>query len=74
MKKLYRIKDSTSMIGGVATGLSEYLEMDVTIVRLLLIGGFFVPIPVVILYIIACVIVPLKPIDYSQYMNTNVSQ
>ncbi|UBM60365.1 PspC domain-containing protein [Marinilongibacter aquaticus] len=60
MKKLFRIKGHDKMIGGVAMGLAEYFDIDVTIVRLLFAIGFFTPVPVVIAYIILWIIMPVK--------------
>jgi len=50
------------MLAGVIGGLAEYFDTDSTILRLLtvaaiLVTGFF---PGVLLYLIACVIVPLE--------------
>lgn len=61
MKKLFRIKGNESMLGGVFAGLSEYLEIDVTLLRVLAVGAFFTPIPIVFLYIIMWAVFPKKP-------------
>lgn len=61
MKKLLRQNGSDKMIGGVASGLAAYLDIDPTIVRLLFAAGFFTPAPTVIAYIIMWIIVPAKP-------------
>ncbi|MGR3812224.1 PspC domain-containing protein [Jiulongibacter sp. NS-SX5] len=58
MKKLFRIKGTESMLGGVAAGLAEYLDIDVTIVRVLFALGFFTPFPVIITYIILWIVMP----------------
>ena len=60
MKKLYRKNGTEKMVGGVAAGLAEYLDIDVTIVRVLLAIGFFSPIPVVIIYIIMWIVMPAE--------------
>jgi phage shock protein C len=60
MKKLFRIKGDEKMIGGVAAGLAHYLDIDVTIVRVLLAIGFFSPVPVVLIYFILWVIMPAE--------------
>jgi phage shock protein C len=56
---LLRIK-SNKMIGGVAAGLAEYFNLDVTLVRVLLVGAFFTPIPAIIPYIILWIVMPTK--------------
>ncbi len=58
MKKLFRIKGSEKMLGGVAAGLAAYLDIDVTLVRVLLTIGFFSPVPVVLIYIILWIVMP----------------
>jgi phage shock protein PspC (stress-responsive transcriptional regulator) len=62
MKKLYRSK-KYRVIGGVCGGLAEYLDVDVTIVRLAtVVLAFMVP-NLVLLYIIAWIVMPEAP-DY----------
>ncbi len=59
-KKLYRSR-GTRMIGGVCGGLADYLNMDVTLVRILTaVITLFTGIPV-ILYILAMFLVPEEP-------------
>jgi phage shock protein C len=58
-KRLLRNKKN-GVIAGVAAGLSDYFGIDVTIIRLILVAGIFLPFPVVIPYIIACAIMPEK--------------
>ncbi len=58
-KKLYRVEEG-KMLCGVCAGLAEYLNLDVTIVRLIaavigLSGSG------VLLYIVAALIMPVKP-------------
>ncbi len=48
------------MIGGVATGLAEYFNLDVTLVRVLLVVAFFTPIPAIIPYIVLWIVMPTK--------------
>jgi phage shock protein C len=62
MKKLYRIKGDEKMISGVAAGLAHYLDLDVTILRVLLAIGFFSPIPVVLIYFILWVVMPAEEV------------
>ncbi|MGL4993373.1 MAG: PspC domain-containing protein [Bacteroidales bacterium] len=60
-KRLYRSKDR--MFAGVLSGLAEYMDADPTVIRLLYVfltlftGGF----PGLIAYVIAVMIVPVKP-------------
>jgi phage shock protein C len=58
-KRLYRIK-SNKMIGGVAAGLAEYFNIDVTLMRVLFVVAFFAPIPAIIPYIVLMVLMPTK--------------
>jgi phage shock protein C len=58
-KKLYR-STSQKMLGGVCGGLAEYFDIDVSIVRLLLVGSALVTalLPLTFFYIIAWIVVP----------------
>ena len=61
-KKLYR-SNSQKMLAGVCGGLAEYLDTDVSIIRLLIVGlalvtAFF---PMFFFYIIAWIVVPQGP-------------
>ena len=58
-KKLYR-STSQKMLAGVCGGLAEYFDVDVSIVRLLLVGLGLVTaiLPMFFFYIIAWIIVP----------------
>ena len=61
-KKLYR-STSQKMLAGVCSGLAEYFDTDVSIIRLLTVGlalvtAFF---PMFFFYIIAWIVVPLSP-------------
>jgi phage shock protein PspC (stress-responsive transcriptional regulator) len=60
MKKLFRIKGNESMLGGVMAGMAEYFNIDVTLVRVLAVGAFFTPVPVVLMYLIMWAIMPVK--------------
>lgn len=57
MKKLFRNREN-KMIGGVASGLADYLDLDVTLVRVILVAGIFLPFPVIIPYLIMWAIMP----------------
>ena len=58
-KKLYR-SVSQKMLAGVCGGLAEYFDIDVSIVRLLIVGGALLTavLPMFFFYIIAWIVVP----------------
>ena len=58
-KTLYRDTDN-KMLGGVASGLAEYMDWDVTVVRLAFVFCLFAVQGSVLAYIIAWIIVPSK--------------
>jgi phage shock protein PspC (stress-responsive transcriptional regulator) len=58
-KTLYRDTDN-KMLGGVASGLAEYMNWDVTVVRLILLFCLFAVQGSVLAYILAWIIVPGK--------------
>ena len=60
-KQIYRIQ-SSKMIGGVCTGLADYLDIDVTLIRLLFVavGLLTAVFPMFLFYIIAWAIMPVK--------------
>jgi phage shock protein PspC (stress-responsive transcriptional regulator) len=62
MKKLYRSR-KYRVIGGVCGGLAEYLDVDVTIVRLATVVLAFMAPDLVLLYIIAWIVMPEAPDD-----------
>ena len=51
---------TNKMIGGVAAGFAEYFNLDVTLVRVLMVVAFFAPIPAVIPYIVLWILLPTK--------------
>ena len=57
--RLFR-NTSNKMIGGVASGLADYFEIDVTIVRVLFVLAEFIPVtfPVILFYIILWMVMP----------------
>ena len=61
-KMLYR-SGSQKMLSGVCGGLAEYFDIDVSIVRLLLVGSAFVTafLPMTFFYIVAWIVVPQGP-------------
>ena len=60
-KKLVRPQDQ-KMMGGVCAGLADYLDIDVSLVRLLFVAVTIMTalFPMLIFYIIAWVIVPAE--------------
>jgi phage shock protein C len=69
MKKVYRSRH-TKVLGGVAAGLAEYFDMDVTIMRLIF-AVLLVSVPnVIIAYILAWIIVPEEPAGITVHVPT----
>ncbi len=58
-KKLIRMEDQ-KMIGGVCAGLADYMELDVSLVRLLFVAVCIISaiIPMTLFYIIAWIVIP----------------
>ena len=61
MKRLYRSNFGT--IGGVCKGLSDYFELDESIIRILFVVLFFTPFPIILTYLFMWMIIPRNPID-----------
>ena len=61
-KRLYR-SNRDVMLGGVASGIAEYFNIDPTVVRLLFVLLAFMTagVPVVLLYLILWIIMPRNP-------------
>ena len=70
-KKLYR-DEYHKVLGGVCSGLAEYFEMDVTIVRLLFAFTFFIMGAGLGTYIILWIVLPRKGYPYTTYNNPTV--
>ncbi|QVL56912.1 MAG: PspC domain-containing protein [Simkaniaceae bacterium] len=68
MKRLYRDRWDKK-VAGVCGGLGQYLGMDPTIIRLLAVFICVITafLPLVVLYIIAWMLMPLGPPTYIQY-------
>lgn len=64
MKRLYRSRKDRK-IAGICGGLGEYLELDPTLVRLILVFLAFLTgiLPAILAYLISWAIIPLKPED-----------
>ncbi|MBO8125692.1 MAG: PspC domain-containing protein [Firmicutes bacterium] len=67
-KKLYRSRDNV-IIGGVAAGLADYLDIDVSLVRLLWAFAAVMGGAGVIAYIIAWIVIPQEPV-LPEYLET----
>jgi phage shock protein C len=61
-KKLYRSLNN-KMLGGVAAGLGEYLNIDPTIVRLGFVALALMGGPGLVVYLIMWLVVPPEPFD-----------
>ena len=70
-KKLYR-DEYHKMLGGVCSGLAEYFDMDVTIVRLLFALTFFIMGAGLGTYIILWIVLPRKGYPYNNFNNPTV--
>jgi len=57
--RLYR-NTANKMIGGVASGLADYFQIDVTIVRVLFVLAVFIPVtfPIILFYVILWIVMP----------------
>ena len=64
MKKLYRSRTSR-VIGGVAAGLAEYFDVDVTVMRLAFALLAVIFPSMILAYIIAWIIIPEAPSGYA---------
>jgi phage shock protein C len=68
-KKLFRIKNKDSKLGGVALGLSEYFDTDVSLIRALFVILLFVPhFHLGFIYFILWLVLPVKN-EYSYASN-----
>ena len=62
MKNLFR--DEYCQIGGVCKGLSNYCEIDESIMRIIFIILFFTPFPIVLTYLFMWIIIPKENNNY----------
>lgn len=62
MKKFY-ISDKERKIAGVCGGLAEYLDIDVTFVRLFFVIGAFFGGLTILIYIVLWIVAPKRPKD-----------
>ncbi|MFN3852629.1 MAG: PspC domain-containing protein [Spirosomataceae bacterium] len=59
-KRLHRIKNNETMLGGVSLGLGEHFNLDPVLFRLLFVGLFFTPFPALFIYLILWLFLPVK--------------
>lgn len=74
-KRLY-LSDTDKKIAGVCGGFAEYLEIDSTIIRIILVAFCLLGGSGILLYLIAWLIMPKRPYDdynnnYNNYNNFN---
>lgn len=73
MKKLYRSRKDSKLFG-LCGGLADMLNVDATLLRVvLLVTTFFTGGTTIPIYFIACLIIPKEPVDpfYNLYGNSN---
>jgi phage shock protein C len=70
-KKLYR-DEYHKVLGGVCSGLADYFDMDVTVVRLLFAFTFFIMGVGLGTYIILWIVLPKRGFPYNRYNNPTV--
>jgi phage shock protein C len=70
-KKLYR-DEYHKVLGGVCSGLAEYFEMDVTIVRLLFAFTVIIMGVGIVPYIVLWIVVPKKDYKFNNYNDPTV--
>jgi phage shock protein C len=70
-KKLYR-DEHHKVFGGVCSGLADYFDMDVTVVRLLFAFTFFIMGVGFVPYIILWIVLPRKDYNFPGYNNPTV--
>jgi phage shock protein PspC (stress-responsive transcriptional regulator) len=60
MKKLFRSRAST--IGGVCEGLSNYFNIDSSLIQVLFLILCFTPFPIITTYLLLWIIIPKEPL------------
>jgi phage shock protein C len=73
MKHLYR-SSTHRVIGGVAGGIGEYLDVDPVLVRILFVVAFFAGGVGIVAYIIAWIIIPEQPRENAMSMPPDPQQ
>lgn len=69
-KKLYR-NTNQQMIAGVCSGLADYFNLDVTVVRLIFVLLFFLGGNGVLIYILLWILTPVRP-NYIEGQATDI--
>jgi phage shock protein C len=72
-RSLYRCRHDRKL-AGVASGLAEFFDLDVSLVRILWILSIFIGGMGVLLYIVMAIIVPLEPEYYPEAATGSTSQ
>lgn len=60
MKRLYRMEEG-KMVCGVCAGIGQYLNIDVTVIRLLTVLATLCSGVGLVMYIAAAILMPVKP-------------
>jgi len=60
MKKTWYRDKNNGKLGGVCAGLSEMFSIDVTLIRLIWLVCIVTPVPAILAYLIAWIVVPKK--------------
>ena len=71
MEKKIQRNTQDKMLAGVCSGLAEYFDVDVTLVRVAFVIAVMVGFSGILAYIILWIVVPVKPID-SYYHSGNL--
>lgn len=73
MKRLYRSK-THRVIGGVAGGLGEYLDVDPVLARIVFVVAFFAGGVGILAYLICWIIIPEQPMEIAMTTPTDPQQ
>ena len=85
-KRLYKINNSETMVGGVVLGMSEYFGVDPVLLRILFAVLIFTPAPIIIIYLVLYFVLPekntaisldeqgLQENDYQHSISNNMSK
>lgn len=65
MEKRLQRKEIDKVIAGVASGLAEYLDLDVTIVRIIFVLMAIFGFSGVLIYIVLWIVLPVKPLFFN---------
>jgi phage shock protein C len=61
-----RLKRPHGEIAGVCKGLSEYFNIDESIIRIMFVALVFTPFPIIITYLLMWMIIPLERYENNQ--------